>query len=67
MRHTVLELVRKPGLAELGLFETDLVLQGGRVSERYLLVQTFLSHSVLTLEGVEGRNRQGNVRQRENI
>ena len=65
--HAVLEPVRKAVLHEFGSLETDLVLQGGVIGERYLLVDAFLADPVLDLERIEPRDGKRNVRQCEGI
>ena len=63
--HTVLELVQETRLAELRRLEIDLVLQGRVVAQREFLVDAFLADPVLSLERVESRHRESNVRKRE--
>ena len=65
VRHSVLELVHEPRLAELGSLEVDLVLDGGVVAKRELLVETLLPDPVLDLERIECRDGERDVRKGE--
>ena len=65
MGHSVLEPVQEARLLEVGNLERHLVLEGGAVSEGELLVEFLLADSVLSLERIEPRHRECQVRQCE--
>ena len=67
VRHSVLELVQESRLVEFGGLEINLVLQRGAVSEREVLVELLLAHSVLLLERIEAAHGESDVRQSERI
>ena len=53
MVHTVLELVQKAVLHELGRLELHLVLQSRRIAERESLIELFLAYTILSLERIK--------------
>ena len=65
--HSVLELVQKSRLVELGSLEIHLVLYRGAVAERKLFVKLFLADPVFSFERVEPAHGKGEVRQGERI